>query len=75
MYACVISGFVSGVVAGLLGLTAYVLNPSNGIYGLTSFFGGPSKNIIIMAITLSISTIVGFAVMMFFPLKENEIKE
>lgn len=72
MYASIISGFISGMVAGLLGLKAYVLNPSNGIYGLASFFGGPNSNITILAITLIISTIAGFVTMLFFPLNERK---
>ena len=40
LLAGIISGALTGLVAGMVHLTAYVLNTSNGIYGLAAFLGG-----------------------------------
>lgn len=71
LYAGVISGFIAGVVTGLLGLKAYVCTPSNGIYGLTAFLGGPSSNYIVLGATLVLSVLIGFIVMWFMKLDES----
>lgn len=71
LYAGVIAGFFSGLLAGLVGLKAYVLSPSNGLYILPAFLGGPNYNYIALAITLIGSVIIGFVVMWFMKLDEN----
>lgn len=71
LYAGIASGFIAGVVTGLLGLKAYVCTPSNGIYGLTAFLGGPNSNYIILAISLVASVVIGFVVMWFMKLDES----
>lgn len=71
LYAGIISGFIAGVVTGLLGLKAYVLTPSNGLYILPSFLGGPQSNYIVLAISLVASVVIGFVVMWFMKLDES----
>lgn len=71
LYAGIISGFIAGVVTGFLGLKAYVCTPSNGIYGLTAFLGGPSSNYIVLGATLVLSVVIGFVVMWFMKLDES----
>lgn len=71
LYASVIAGAVAGFVAGLIGLKAYVLNPSNGIYGIAAFLGGSNGNYIALAVTIAVAVIGGFLVMMLMPLKEE----
>ncbi len=71
MYAGFISGFIAGVLTGLLGLKAYVLSPSNGIYGLPAFLGGPTSNYIILGIVLVASVVIGFVTMWFMKLDES----
>lgn len=71
LYAGIISGFIAGVVTGFLGLKAYVCTPSNGIYGLTAFLGGPSSNYIVLGVTLVLSVVIGFVVMWFMKLDES----
>lgn len=72
LYASVIAGGATGLIAGTLGLKAYVLNATNGIYGLAAFFGGPNSNYIILGITLVASIVIGFATMWFFKLDESD---
>lgn len=71
LYAGVASGFLAGLVAGFLNLTAYTLNTANGVYGLSAFIGGPTKNYVALAITIAVCLISGFAFMMFLKLEEN----
>lgn len=71
LYAGVISGFLSGLVTGLLGLKAYVCNASNGLYIFPAFFGGPNSNYIVLVISVIASVALGFACMWFMPLNEN----
>lgn len=71
MYAGIISGFITGVAAGFLNLTAYVLNPSNGIYLIPAFFGGDKSNYISLILTIVIGLVSGFIVMWFMKLDEN----
>lgn len=71
LYAGVISGFIAGVVTGLLGLKAYVLSPSNGLYILPAFLGGPQSNYIVLGISLVASVVIGFVVMWFMKLDES----
>lgn len=74
LYAGIISGFIAGVVTGLLGLKAYVLSPSNGLYILPAFLGGPQSNYIVLAISLVASVVIGFVVMWFMKLDESLVK-
>lgn len=71
MYAGIISGFFAGVIGGFMGLKAYILGTSNGIYGLAAFFGGPSSNLTVLAITVTLSVIIGFITMWFMKLDET----
>ncbi len=49
------AGGIAGLVAGLLHLTAHVLAPSNGIYGLFAFLGGSPMNYAALVITVLVS--------------------
>lgn len=71
LYASILAGAISGFAAGVLQLKAYVLNTSNGMYGLLAFLGGPTWNYVALAITLIISLASGFVIMMFMPLNEE----
>lgn len=70
-YANMIAGAISGFICGILGLKAYVLNPSNGIYGIAAFLGGPNSNYIVLGIVLAVSVVSGFLAMWFMKLDEN----
>lgn len=70
--ASVAAGAIGGFVAGLIGLKAYVLNPSNGMYGLMAFLGGPTFNYIALGITIAASVVSGIAIMLLLPFNENE---
>lgn len=69
--ASMISGFLASILASLLGLKAYVLNISNGIYGLASFFGGPTSNYTVLVISLVVAFVLGFVTMWFTKLDET----
>lgn len=69
--AAVISGGITGLVAGLLGLTAHVLNAQNGIYSIAAFLGGSTSNYVALIITTIAAIVSGFLVMMFIPVKEE----
>lgn len=71
LYAGAIAGFGSGLIAGFLHLTAYVLNTSNGMYGIAAFVGGSSSNYIALGVTIASSIILGFIVMLFMKLDEK----
>lgn len=71
LYAGIISGFITGLAAGLLKLTAYILNTSNGIYLLPAFVGGSSSNYAALGITLLTGLVSGFLVMFFMKLPES----
>lgn len=71
LYAGAISGFITGFVAGLLNLTAYILNTSNGIYLLPAFVGGSVGNYVALGVTLVVGIVSGFLVMTFMKLDEN----
>lgn len=72
--ASAIAGAITGMTAGILNLTAYVLNVSNGIYGLAGFFGGNTYNYIVLGVTILVGLVSGFVVMLFFKLDENLVK-
>ena len=74
LYASIVAGGIAGLLGGVLGLKAYVLNPANGIYGLAAFLGGPSSNYIVLGITLVASVVIGFVTMWFFKLEEPEAR-
>lgn len=71
MIASAISGFITGLAAGALYLTAYILNTANGIYLPPAFIGGDMKNYIALGVTVIGGLICGFVTMMFFKLKEE----
>lgn len=71
LYACVISGFITGLAAGLMNLTAYILNTSNGMYLLPAFVGGQTSNYIALAVTLVVGLVSGFVTMLFMKLEEK----
>lgn len=71
MYASVIAGGITGLVAGLLNLTAYVLNTSNGVYGLAAFIGGSKSNYFALVVTVAVGLVSGVVAMMFMKLDEN----
>ena len=58
-------------MTGLLGLKAYVLSPSNGLYILPAFLGGPNSNYILLGISMVVSVVIGFVVMWFMKLDES----
>lgn len=68
---CLIAGIVAGaatsLIAGILGLKAYVLNPSNGIYGISAFFGGPIFNYVALVVTIAAGLALGIASMYVLP--------
>lgn len=68
----VAAGGIAGFVAGLMGLKAYVLSTSNGMYGVLAFLGGPSFNYIALGVTLVVSIIAGFVITMVLPFNEDE---
>ena len=72
--ASAIAGGITGLVAGILNLTAYVLNISNGIYGLAGFVGGSTYNYVILGVTILVGLASGFITMLFFKLDEGEVK-
>lgn len=71
LYAGVIAGFITGLVAGFLDLTGYVLNTSNGVYGIAAFIGGDTSNYIALGITLAVALISGFLCMFFMKLDQD----
>lgn len=71
LVASVAAGGIGGFVAGLLGLKAYVLNTSNGMYGLLAFLGGPTFNYVALVATIAASVIAGIALMMVLPFNEE----
>lgn len=74
LIAGAISGFVTGLVAGFLKLTAYVLNTSNGVYGLAAFVGGSTSNYVTLVITLAVGLVSGAAIMIFMKLDEGIVE-
>lgn len=72
LYASIVSGMITGLIVGLMGLKAYVLTLSNGIYGLFAFVGGPTFNYVAAVAMVIIGLVSGFVTMMFFPLNEEE---
>ncbi|MDO5666168.1 MAG: PTS transporter subunit EIIC [Bacteroidia bacterium] len=74
LYACIIAGFLAGIIAGLFDLTAYVLNTSNGIYGLAAFIGGDTSNYFALGVTLVAAVVLGFVVMYFMKIDEEPIQ-
>ena len=75
LYASVISGFLTGLVAGFTHLTAYVMSTANGIYSFAAFFGGPTSNYIALAVTCVAGTIFGFITMSLLKIDESLVPE
>jgi len=73
LIATMIAGALNGLIAGLLHLTAYILNTSNGIYLPPAFVGGDMKNYIALVIAVAGGLALGFVTMMFFKLKEEDV--
>lgn len=73
--ASVISGFLTGLVAGFTHLTAYVMSTANGIYSFAAFFGGPTSNYIALAVTCVAGTIFGFITMSLLKIDESLVPE
>ncbi|KAB1439390.1 PTS transporter subunit EIIB [Candidatus Galacturonibacter soehngenii] len=71
LYASAIAGFITGLVAGFLNLTAYILSTSNGIYLIPAFVGGSTSNYIALGVTLLVGLASGFIVMYFMKLEEK----
>ncbi len=71
LLAGIMSGTLTGLIAGFMSLTAYVLNTSNGIYGLAAFLGGPTFNYVALGITVTVSLVSGFLIMMFMRMGER----
>lgn len=71
LYASVISGLLTGLVAGFLHLTATVLNTANGIYSFAGFFGGSTQNYIALAVTTVAGTVIGFITMSILKIDES----
>lgn len=72
LIASVAAGGISGFVAGLMGLKAYVLSTSNGMYGLLAFLGGPTFNYIALAVTILVGVVAGIALTMVLPFHEED---
>ena len=75
LYASVISGLLTGLVAGISGLTAYVMSTANGIYSFAAFFGGDTGNYVALAVTTVAGIIFGFITMMVLKIDESLVKE
>lgn len=72
LIAAVAAGGISGFVAGLMGLKAYVLSTSNGMYGLLAFLGGPAFNYVALAVTIAVGIVAGIALAMLLPFHEED---
>ncbi len=71
LFACCIAGGIAGLVAGITGLTAYVLAPNNGVYGLFAFIGGSTWNYIALILTVAASVIASFIACMLLKIQED----
>ncbi len=74
LYASVISGTLTGLIAGLMHLTANVLNTANGIYSFAGFLGGDMKNYIALIVTTVAGTIIGFITMYVMKIDESLVE-
>lgn len=75
LYASVISGLLTGLVAGISGLTAYVMSTANGIYSFAAFFGGSTGNYVALAVTTVAGIVFGFITMMVLKIDESLVEE
>lgn len=66
-------GAVAGLVAGLTGLTAHVLAPNNGLYGLFAFLGGSAWNYAALIITLAVSVVATFVFCLIFKVDDSNM--
>lgn len=73
LIASLAGGAIAGLVAGLTGLTAHVLAPSNGIYGLFAFLGGSSWNYAALVITIAVGIVSTFAICMALHIDDSEM--
>lgn len=71
LYASVVSGLLTGLIAGFMHLTAYVLNTANGIYSFAGFLGGDIKNYIALIVTTIAGTVIGFITMYVMKIDES----
>lgn len=71
LVASVAAGGIGGLAAGIMGLKAYVLNTSNGMYGLLAFLGGPASNYVALIVTIAVSVVAGIILMMVLPFNED----
>lgn len=71
LYASVVSGLLTGLVAGFMHLTANVLNTANGIYSFAGFLGGDMKNYIALIVTTIAGTAIGFVTMYVMKIDES----
>ncbi len=74
LYASVISGVLTGLVAGFMHLTANVLNTANGIYSFAGFLGGDMKNYIALIVTTIAGTAFGFITMYVLKIDESLVE-
>jgi len=76
LIAGIISSAITGLLAGALGLRAYVMSTINGVYALFSFVGGDTQNYIALVITIIVAVVSGYITMSFFELggEEHELE-
>lgn len=72
LIAGIISSALTGLLAGFLGLRAYVMSTINGLYALFSFVGGDTQNYIALVVTLTVAVVSGFITMSFFKIGGEE---
>lgn len=75
LYASIVSGAITGLIAGFLHLTAYVMATANGIYSFAAFFGGSTGNYVALGATCVAGTVIGFITMMLFKIDESLVPE
>ena len=73
LVASLAGGAISGLVAGLTGLTAHVLAANNGIYGLFAFLGGSAWNYAALVITIVVGVVATFAISMVLRIDDSEM--
>lgn len=71
--ASLAGGAIAGLAAGLCGLTAHVLSPNNGLYGLFAFLGGSTWNYIALAITLLVGIVATFVISLVIGVNDNDM--
>ncbi len=66
-------GAIAGLVAGLVNLTANVLAPSNGVYGLFAFVGGSVWNYAALVITIGVGIATTFILCMILKVDDSDM--